>query len=137
MTGRFKAGQSGNPAGRPRGAVSPVTRLIRESSLDVVATVIDAAKGGDMQAAALILARGVPTIKASHEPVQILTGEQLKAMTPAQRAEAINAAALAGRVPADVAASLLEGLAKGCAIAEHTEMIERIEALERAQGGGR
>lgn len=130
MRGRFKPGQSGNPSGRPRGAVSPVTRLIRESSLDVVATVIDAAKGGDMQAAALILARGVPALKATLEPVILMTGQKYKAMNTAERAEAIMGAALSGTVPPDVAKQLLESLGACANIAEWADLAERIEALE-------
>jgi hypothetical protein len=127
----FSKGQSGNPAGRPKGAPNRTTAMIRSACPDVLRTVIDAAKGGDMAAASLILSRGVPTLKASHEPVQILTAGQLEAMSPAQRAEAINAAALSGRVPADVASALLEGIAKGCTILESTELAERVAELEQ------
>ncbi|WP_339391047.1 DUF5681 domain-containing protein [Aeromonas media] len=130
MTGRFQAGQSGNPAGRPKGALSPVTRLIRESSLDVVATVIDAAKGGDMQAAALILARGVPTLKATQEPVELITAAEFEQMTTQERAEAILAAAVSGRIAPDVAKQLLESLGACANIAEWADLAERIEALE-------
>ena len=130
MTGRFKAGQSGNPAGRPRGTVSPVTRLIRESSLDVVATVIDAAKGGDMQAAALILARGVPTLKATQEPVELITAAEFEQMTTPERAEAILAAAVSGRIAPDVAQQLITSLTAVAGVTEWAELARRVEELE-------
>lgn len=130
MTGRFRPGQSGNPSGRPRGAVSPVTRLIRESSLDVVATVIDAAKGGDMQAAALILSRGVPTLKASHEPVELITAAEFEQMTTQQRAEAILAAAVSGRVAPDVAQQLIASLTAVAGVTEWAELAQRVAELE-------
>ena len=127
---KFKAGQSGNPSGRPRGAVSPVTRLIRESSLDVVATVIDAAKGGDMQAAALILARGIPTLKATVEPVELITAAEFEQMTTQERAEAILAAAVTGRVPPDVAQQLIASLTAVAGVTEWAELARRVEELE-------
>lgn len=84
-----------------------------------------------MQAAALILNRGIPTLKASHAPVEILTAKQLESMSQSQRADAISAAALAGRVPADVAAALLDSIAKNCQIFESTELAERVAELEQ------
>lgn len=130
MTGRFQAGQSGNPAGRPKGAVSPVTRLIRESSLDVVATVIDAAKGGDMQAAALVLSRGVPPLRATLEPVELITASDWEQMDTRQRAEAILAAAVSGRVAPDVAQQLIASLTAVAGVTEWAELARRVEELE-------
>lgn len=127
---KFKAGQSGNPSGRPRGAVSPVTRLIRESSLDVVATVIDAAKGGDMQAAALVLSRGVPPLRATLEPVELITASDWEQMDTRQRAEAILAAAVSGRVAPDVAQQLIASLTAVAGVTEWAELARRVEELE-------
>ncbi|MGU5767968.1 DUF5681 domain-containing protein [Aeromonas allosaccharophila] len=130
MTGRFKAGQSGNPAGRPRGALSPAMKLIKQASPAVLQQVIAQAIDGDMQAAALILARGVPALKATLEPVILMTGQEYKAMNTAERAEAIMGAALSGTVPPDVAKQLLESLGACANIAEWADLAERIEALE-------
>ncbi|EIM6092567.1 hypothetical protein LNM89_004959 [Escherichia coli] len=130
MTGRFKAGQSGNPKGRPKGAVSPAMKLIKQASPAVLQQVIAQAIDGDMQAAALILARGVPALKATLEPVILMTGQEYKAMNTAERAEAIMGAALSGTVPPDVAKQLLESLGACANIAEWADLAERIEALE-------
>lgn len=130
MTGRFKAGQSGNPAGRPKGALSPAMKLIKQASPAVLQQVIAQAIDGDMQAAALILARGVPALKATLEPVILMTGQEYKAMNTAERAEAIMGAALSGTVPPDVAKQLLESLGACANIAEWADLAERIEALE-------
>lgn len=130
MAGRFKAGQSGNPAGRPKGALSPAMKLIKQASPAVLQQVIAQAIDGDMQAAALILARGVPALKATLEPVILMTGQEYKAMNTAERAEAIMGAALSGTVPPDVAKQLLESLGACANIAEWADLAERIEALE-------
>ena len=130
MTGQFKAGQSGNPAGRPKGALSPAMKLIKQASPAVLQQVIAQAIDGDMQAAALILARGVPALKATLEPVILMTGQEYKAMNTAERAEAIMGAALSGTVPPDVAKQLLESLGACANIAEWADLAERIEALE-------
>lgn len=130
MAGRFKAGQSGNPAGRPKGALSPALKLIKQASPAVLEQVIAQAIDGDMQAAALILARGVPALKATLEPVILMTGQEYKAMNTAERAEAIMGAALSGTVPPDVAKQLLESLGACANIAEWADLAERIEALE-------
>jgi Family of unknown function (DUF5681) len=63
----FTRGQSGNPAGKPRGTRHRVTvlaeKLMQDDTEAVVRAVIDAAKGGDMTAARLILDRIAPARK--------------------------------------------------------------------------
>lgn len=62
--GRFPPGVSGNPAGRPRGARHKATllaeKLMAEDVEDVVKAVLSAARGGDIQAAKIILDRVAP-----------------------------------------------------------------------------
>lgn len=128
---RYKPGESGNKAGRPKGSPNKTTAMIRGACPEILKSVIGQARAGNLQAAALILNRGVPILKASHEPVQILTAEQLEAMTPSQRADIVNEAAMTGRVPADVAVNLLDAIAKGVAIFESSELAERVEQLEQ------
>ena len=58
--GRWQKGQSGNPAGRPKGALSKRDKIAQALSDDgpaVARVVIDAALSGDMQAAGLVLSR--------------------------------------------------------------------------------
>ncbi len=64
--GRFKPGVSGNPRGRPRGIVEKrarVTNALLQDAAKIAEVVSAAAQGGDMTAAALVLARSVPTLK--------------------------------------------------------------------------
>ncbi len=130
MTGRFKAGQSGNPAGRPKGALSPAMKLIKQASPAIIEQVIAQAIEGDMQAAALVLARGVPTLKATVEPVELITAAEFEQMTTQERAEAILAAAVTGRVPPDVAQQLIASLTAVAGVTEWAELARRVEELE-------
>lgn len=65
--GRFRPGQSGNPAGRPRGARHKATVLAEKLMADdveaIVRSVISAARSGDLTAARLILDRLCPARK--------------------------------------------------------------------------
>jgi Family of unknown function (DUF5681) len=65
----FKAGQSGNPSGKPPGTRHRVTllaeKLMADDAEGVVQTVIEAAKAGDMTAARLILDRIAPPRRGS------------------------------------------------------------------------
>ena len=63
----WKKGQSGNQRGRPKGSRNKATLLAiaaMEGELtDVVKVVIDAAKGGDMAAARLVVDKLIPTTR--------------------------------------------------------------------------
>jgi Family of unknown function (DUF5681) len=71
--GRFVPGVSGNPAGKPPGARARATRLAEKlmsgDAEAVVRAVIDAAKGGDMTAAKIILDRIAPPCRG--RPVRL------------------------------------------------------------------
>jgi hypothetical protein len=62
--GRWVKGVSGNPAGRPDGALTKknlhVRQLLEVNAEAVIATVVQAALGGDMQACKMILDRIAP-----------------------------------------------------------------------------
>ena len=64
---KFKPGQSGNPAGRPRGIVDKRMRL-NKALMDDADALLQVTKAkameGDMTAMALLLSRAVPTLKA-------------------------------------------------------------------------
>ena len=70
---QWKKGQSGNPAGKPKGARNHTTRavlaLLEDGVLEVTKTVLEAAKGGDLAACRLVLERIIPPSK--ERPVSI------------------------------------------------------------------
>lgn len=68
--GRWKAGQSGNPSGRAGSQTAELRRLLADSAPAVVEKVVEAARGGDMAAAKLILDRLVPKLRP-RTPIQL------------------------------------------------------------------
>ena len=63
----FQKGQSGNPSGKPPGTRNRTTtlaeKLMQDDARDIVKVVLEAAKGGDMTAARLVLERIAPVRK--------------------------------------------------------------------------
>ncbi|MEH8103668.1 hypothetical protein, partial [Aeromonas veronii] len=86
--------------------------------------------GGDLQACSLLLSKTIPPLRSSHESVTLIDAEALQAMTASQRAALINEAAITGRLPADIALLLLDGIEREYRIVENTELLERLEQLE-------
>jgi len=73
----------------------------------------------------------VATCRSSHEAVVLIDADALQAMAASQRAALINEAAITGRLPADIALLLLDGIEREYRILESTELCERFEALEQ------
>ena len=132
----WNKGQTGNANGRPVG--SGKAQIVRRIVSDVfgdengaIKVVAELAKGGDLQACALLLSKTIPPLRSSHEAVTLMDAEALQAMTASQRAALINEAAITGRLPADIALLLLDGIEREYRILESTELCERFEALEQ------
>ena len=78
----FKKGQSGNPAGKPVGAVSKQTKLRRSIEKDVpeiLAAMVAQAKSGDIQAAKLLLDRTLPSLKPQDTTIHLPLTDDLAA----------------------------------------------------------
>ena len=126
---QWQPGQTGNAKGRPPGQ-SEITRL--RSSLasdvsDILAGLVMAAKGGDVQAARLILERILPPIKAIEHALelQLPDGGTLTA-----KVSAVLSAAAAGNLAPEQAAQLIAALGTLAKINEVDELAARITALE-------
>ncbi len=67
--GRWKTGESGNPAGRPPGAgeVAKVRAAITARVPELLAAMMDKALEGDVGAARLLLERAVAPLKAAEQ----------------------------------------------------------------------
>jgi hypothetical protein len=123
--GRWKEGQSGNPAGKPRGVVdrrSAWRAQLGEDLPAIIATLVKAAKAGDVRAAELILSRVAPPLRATREPITVEAAAS--ATTPAEAAQALVRAAAAGELAPDVAAELIAAL-RGCSDIRQADEIER------------
>ena len=132
---KFRPGQSGNPAGRPRRGTATAEGLrgrLAERAGEVLDVVTYAALAGDLQAARLVLERILPPLRPQASPVELPALAAAGTLT--DRATAILAAAGAGEIAPDVAAHLLAALGGVAKISEIDELTRRIEALEAEHG---
>ena len=102
--GRFPPGASGNPSGRPKTESAALRAEFAEHGPAIASVVIEAAVGGDLQAAKMVLDRISPPLKAQAAPVQLDLPHPEKATGTAA---AIIRAAADGEIPPDVAAQLV------------------------------
>lgn len=59
----FQPGQSGNPAGRPKGSCNRQLIMLREAVEKVLPLVLERALNGDEEAQKLILEKGLPKFR--------------------------------------------------------------------------
>ena len=126
---QWQPGQTGNPNGRPPGQ-SQITRLRASLAADVpdiLAGLVLAAKGGDVQAARLILERVLPPVKAIEQAVrlELSDGDTLTA-----KASAVLSAAASGDIPPGQAAQLIAALGSLAKLTEVDDLAARITTLE-------
>lgn len=129
----WQKGQSGNPNGRPPGT-SDVGRLraaISEHLPEIIGQLVEKARGGDTQAARLLLERVLPPVKAIEATVEIVLPE---GATLTEQGEAIVRAAAQGSLAPGQAGALLTGLGSIARLKEVDELTKRLEALEKAAG---
>lgn len=132
-TTKWKPGTTGNPKGRPPGK-SEITRLRAKLAADVpdiLTALVLAAKGGDVQAARLILERVLPPVKAMEQAVPLRLPE---GGTLTSKADAVLSAAAAGDLAPTQAAQLIAALGSLAKITEIDELAARIAALEAQHG---
>lgn len=131
----FRKGQSGNPAGRPRGSKNKVLLALdmigAEAAEGVLNKAVEAAKGGDIRAAELILSRCWParkgrTVAFPLPPVQS-AADVLAAVS------AVVAAVAAGDLTPDEGQQLAAVLEASRKTIELADVERRLAALEAQQ----
>lgn len=129
-------GQSGNPAGKKPGSRNKATamllKLMETGAKEITTAVIEAAKGGDLTAARMVLDRLVPPAK--ERPVSLDLPDTSDAAGIAQAQAAILQAVAVGNLTPSEAATLA-GIVEGHRKALETlELEQRIAALEEQHG---
>ena len=128
---QFIKGQSGNPAGRPKGSgISAKLRQAIEGEAEaIIKAMIEQAKAGDMQAAKALLDRVLPALKPESQAIHL--PELVAADTMAEKARAAIDAAGAGAVSPSAASDLVAAIAGLARVVEVTELQQRLDELER------
>ncbi len=105
---QFQKGQSGNPAGRPRGSLNRATVLAQEllsARVESIAgKLIELAERGDMRAIRVCMDRLAPVIK--HQPIAVELPPIEKPADSVEAVASIAAAVAAGELTATEAAQL-------------------------------
>ena len=129
-SGRWKAGQSGNPAGRKpgTGALQQLRRDIEASVPQIIAALTEKARAGDVGAARLLLERTVPTLR----PVEALQALQINGGDLSDQARAIVGLVASGELPVSQAAQLVAALGTVGRLIEVDEIERRIQSLENS-----
>lgn len=132
----WKPGQSGNPMGKPTGARNKATMavlaLMETGAEDITRAVIEAARGGDLSAARLVLDRLVPPSKERPITVNLPATDTAEGIDKAS--QAVLDAAACGELllgEAQALAGIIEGRRKSM---ETLELEQRIAALEQQHG---
>jgi len=125
---KFKPGISGNPNGRPKDK-TPATILRKSISQDmpeIIKTLVSLAKGGDVQAAKVLLDRICPALKPQAMPISLPTNGTLT-----EQGSEIIKATMAGQIPPDIGSQLITALSNQGKLIELQEMAERLQRLEK------
>jgi len=133
----FKKGQSGNPAGRPRGLRNKATRkvmaMLEAESDAITRSLIASAKQGDSTALRIIVDRLAPAPRTpAREPYDVGPLDSVGDCVNALRRIVVDVAS--GELPGDHADEIAARIKDQARIMESEEFERRIEILERAAG---
>ena len=127
--GRWKTGQSGNPAGRKPGTgeVAKLRASIAQRVPELLAALMTKALEGDIGAARLLLERAIAPLKAAEQP-EVLT---LPDGTLTEQGRAVLRAVADGALAPAQGAQLLSAIGSLARVTEIDEMEARITKLEQ------
>lgn len=130
---QFQPGQSGNPAGKPKGTRHKATQaaltLLEGETEALTRKAVELALQGDTTALKLCLERIAPPLKPR---AQSVTLDMPPPDNLADTARAFVNAAAKGDLPPDIAAQLVSAVASVARVEEMETIKQRLESLERA-----
>ena len=127
--GRFAVGNKASP-GRPpgRGTVAALRETLAQDVDKIIEVLREQALAGDAQAIRIILDRVLPSLRPIELPAVLTLPSS---GTLADYARAVVQAAADGNLVPSQAAQIVTALAGVAKIVESTELVKRIEALEK------
>jgi len=130
--GRWKPGESGNPAGRKPGTgdVAKIRAAIADRVPELLAKLMAQALEGDTAAARLLLERAIAPLKAAEQP-QALT---LPDGSLTDQGRAVLACVAAGELAPGQGAALLGAIGTLARVTEVDELAARVAELEKKHG---
>jgi hypothetical protein len=128
----WKPGQSGNPKGKPPGSgeLQKLRAAIGEHVPEIINQLVAAARGGDIQAARLILERVLPPVKAIEQAQTI----DLPDGSLTDQGRAVLRSVAAGELAPGQGAQLLAAIGTLGKVTELDELAARVAALETKHG---
>lgn len=132
-SGRFQPGQSGNPAGRPKGGgrAAELRRIVEDAAPELLASLVRAANGGDTRAAMFLIDRVLPAMKPADAPVPLAFNE---AGSNAERVRIALQAVADGELSLSQAEQALGLVAKADDATERAQASDRNSAVSRILG---
>ena len=129
-SGRWRPGESGNPAGRRpgSGSVQQLRLAIEDSLPEIIQCLADKAKAGDVGAARLLLDRAIPALKPLEAPQTL----QITENDLSVQAKEIVSLAACGAVSITQAAQLVAALGTVGKLIEVDALERRIQTLEKS-----
>jgi Family of unknown function (DUF5681) len=130
----FVGGISGNPGGRPKGALNKLPRkarsmdILAKSRPDIVVNVVAMALSGNTAAQRLCLERLLPAPR--ERPVRFRLGEVSNLKDISKESQRVMQLAAAGKLKPDEAEKLLRSLSAHLANVESSDLESLIDALE-------
>jgi len=130
VSGRWRPGESGNPAGRRpgTGSVQQLRQAIEDSLPEIIQCLAYKAKAGDVGAARLLLERTIPALRPLEAPQAL----QIDADDLSGQAKEIVALAASGEVSVTQATQLVTALGTVGKLIEVDALERRIQALEKS-----
>ena len=128
----WKPGQSGNPKGKTPGSgeLQKLRAAIGKHVPEILDRLVEAAKGGDIQAARLLLDRLLPPVKATEQPVELPLPE---GGSLTDQGRAVLSAVACGELAPGQGAQLLAAIGSLSRVIEMDEMEARLTKLEEKQ----
>ena len=127
-TKKFETGKSGNPKGRPKNqtATTKLRKAIVDVMPEIIQSLIDAAKQGDVGAATVLLNLCVPALKSEAQAINLAVKETLT-----EQGNEIIKATMGGEIPPDIGSQLITALSNQGRLVELQELAERLSRIEK------